>query len=256
LPGLAPAQILTEYTIPTANGPRGIVAGPDGALWFTEGVGNRIARITAAGVITEFAIPTSDSDPYGITSGPDGALWFTEQQGNRIGRITTTGTITEFAIPTADSYPHGITSGPDGALWFTEFSSSKIGRISTAGVVTEFALLTSLGPYGIVAGLDGALWFTQPGCCNGRYGGYIGKITTAGTVTFESQTLGQPAEISAGPDGALWFTENTYTVYGAFGKTAGSRRQGFSRTSSRFPRPTATLTASRRAQTAPFGSPR
>ena len=32
-----------------------ITAGPDGNLWFTENVGNRIGRITPAGVVTEFS---------------------------------------------------------------------------------------------------------------------------------------------------------------------------------------------------------
>ena len=28
--------------------------------------------------ITEFPVPTANSEPYGITAGPDGNLWFTE----------------------------------------------------------------------------------------------------------------------------------------------------------------------------------
>ena len=43
----------------------------------------------AAGVITEFPIPTASSFPLGITNGPDGNLWFIGQAGNQIGRITT-----------------------------------------------------------------------------------------------------------------------------------------------------------------------
>jgi streptogramin lyase len=66
----------------------GITAGPDGNLWFTEYGGNKIGRITTAGSITEFAIPTANSGPTGITAGHDGNLWFTESNGNKIGRIT------------------------------------------------------------------------------------------------------------------------------------------------------------------------
>jgi len=37
---------MTEFLVPTANsGPCGITAGPDGALWFTEELGNKIGRI-------------------------------------------------------------------------------------------------------------------------------------------------------------------------------------------------------------------
>ena len=88
-----PPGRITEFAMPTSNSfPRGITAGPDGNLWFTEVARNKIGRITPSGGITEFAIPTSNSTPGGITTGPDGNLWFTEggTQGgaNKIGRIT------------------------------------------------------------------------------------------------------------------------------------------------------------------------
>ncbi len=54
--------------------------------------------MTAAGIITEFRVPTTSGVPDIITSGPDGALWFTEFAGDRIGRSATGGTVTEFAI--------------------------------------------------------------------------------------------------------------------------------------------------------------
>jgi hypothetical protein len=74
-------------------------------MWFTEFGncdedcygGNRIGRITPAGVITEFSTGISPaSHPYGIAAGPDGNMWFTEYAGNRIGRITPQGVISEF----------------------------------------------------------------------------------------------------------------------------------------------------------------
>jgi virginiamycin B lyase len=56
-------------------------------MWFTEKGGNKIGRITTAGVVTELAVPTAGSQPFGITLGLDGSLWFTEQNGNRIGKV-------------------------------------------------------------------------------------------------------------------------------------------------------------------------
>ena len=88
-PSAAQSVSITGFPLPTAaSGPAGIVAGPDGNLWFTESSGNRIGRITPAGVITEFPVPTAASEPFGIAAGPDGNLWFTERAGNQIGRIT------------------------------------------------------------------------------------------------------------------------------------------------------------------------
>ena len=78
--------------------------------------------------ITEFAIPTANSDPSGITAGPDGNLWFTEADAGKIGEINpTTHAITEFPIPYANANPVGITAGPDGNLWFTDDGTNSIG---------------------------------------------------------------------------------------------------------------------------------
>jgi streptogramin lyase len=108
----------------------GITAGPDGNLWFTESPGNRIGRITPAGVVTEFSTGIT-SYPSRITAGPDNNLWFTGS--NSIGRITPAGVVTEFSTGiTAGSYPTGITVGPDNNLWFTEWGDNvdRIGRVS------------------------------------------------------------------------------------------------------------------------------
>ena len=65
--------------------------------------GDRIGRITPAGVVTEFSAGiTAGSGPYGIAAGPDGNLWFTEFDGDRIGRITPAGVVTEFGAPDRD----------------------------------------------------------------------------------------------------------------------------------------------------------
>jgi streptogramin lyase len=110
---------------PGGNSDSGIVEGPDGNMWVAEGFGsgagnaNAIAKITPAGQVTEYTIPTADSVPDDITVGSDGALWFTEEAGDKIGRITTSGQITEITLPSGAT-PQSIASGPDGNIWFTE----------------------------------------------------------------------------------------------------------------------------------------
>ena len=85
---------MVEFTLGITPGsaPLGIANGPDGNLWFTESTGNRIGRITPAGVVTEFSAGiTPGAGLSMIAAGPDGNLWFTESTGDRIGRITPSG---------------------------------------------------------------------------------------------------------------------------------------------------------------------
>ena len=48
----------------------------------------KIGRITPAGTITEFSLPTPSSGPENIVTGPDGNLWLTENSANKIGRVS------------------------------------------------------------------------------------------------------------------------------------------------------------------------
>jgi virginiamycin B lyase len=201
----------SQYAVPTAgSGLSAIVAGPDGALWFCESLGNKIGRITTSGTMTEFPLHLANSSPADIVPGPDGALWFTESNANQIGRITTAGTITEFPVPTLSAGAGRMTLGPDGALWFVEYYANNIGRITTSGAVTEYRVTTAgSGPEDIASGPDGALWFTEATAKK------IGRITTAGQITEYPVTplpgaqgyIATPLAILAGADGNLWFDE-------------------------------------------------
>ena len=171
--GSAPSNFGISFEPNNGPYPVAIVAGSDGALWFTGrfwfSPDHFIGRITTSGAVTAYLLPTTSS-AEGITAGPDGALWFTEGSGvsgspgsgNKIGRITTAGAIAEYPIPTPNAGAFFITAGPDGALWFTERNTNQIGRITVAGLVTEYPIPTAnSAPSGIATGPDGALWFTE-----------------------------------------------------------------------------------------------
>jgi streptogramin lyase len=163
---------ITELPVPNSNVSLfDIVAGPDGNLWFAENgfPTSFIARITPAGVVTEFPLPTlSTSDiqatPDGLTTGPDGNLWFTELEAGKVGRITPAGTITEFSVSATSPNLQGITRGPDGNVWFTDYNNNLVERITPAGTITPFTLPTADSrPRSITAGPDGNLWVTEDG---------------------------------------------------------------------------------------------
>jgi len=246
--GVGLAQTVVEFPIPSSDSqPNFITTGPDGNLWFLENAGNRVARITPGGTITEFAtLPNAFSGPTALAAGPDGAVWFAEFGHGAIGRISATGAVSEFIVPTAGSEPSGIALGGDGNLWFTELTFNKIGQITPSGAITEFRLAgIGNGFDGITNGPDGNLWFTEfddnriakvstggaitevgniptaqsspqriaTGADGNLWftenaGGQIGRITTGGAITeFALPTFGAPSDITPGPDGALWYTD-------------------------------------------------
>ena len=106
------ADVATVFAVPPGSGSfleGGITAGPDGNLWFTGRT--FIGRITTKGVVTEFQLPTKDSNPGAITAGPDGNLYFAESTpGAGIGRITTQGVITESQFRRRAGSPPGPTA--------------------------------------------------------------------------------------------------------------------------------------------------
>jgi virginiamycin B lyase len=68
--------------------PEGITAGPDGALWVSQAGAHAIVRVTPAGAIHEFKLPSATAEPGQIAVGPGNTIWFTEANRNRIGRVT------------------------------------------------------------------------------------------------------------------------------------------------------------------------
>jgi streptogramin lyase len=205
--GADPVGTVTEFSagISPASEPYDIVTGPDGNLWFTELGGNRIARMTPTGTVSEFPI-ASGFGVRGIVPATDGNLWFVTDDGT-VSRITPAGVQTGFSagdttFGAAD--PYMLAQGADGNLWFTNWDYSRVSRITPSGVVTSFSAGITGRPYDIVAGPDGNLWFTEPHANASR----IGRITPAGVVTEFSLVGGsRPYGITVGPDGNLWFTQ-------------------------------------------------
>jgi RHS repeat-associated protein len=166
---------VSRFALPTGAKPEDITTGPDGNLWLTEPGINKIARVSVAGAITQYIVPTANSQPYGIASqennlpytqygvGSDGGVWFTEYATNKIGRISSGGLITEYPIPTSNSGPQRIKRSPNGALFFVENTANNIAELSNAGKITEMAVpTTGSGVADVAFGYDLAVWFGEP----------------------------------------------------------------------------------------------
>ncbi|MBX3171115.1 MAG: hypothetical protein KF760_27150 [Candidatus Eremiobacteraeota bacterium] len=193
----------TRFQEGLSGTPTRMCLGPDGNLWFCERQENKVGRVTPSGVVTEFSIPTSDSQPIDICVGPDGALWFTESGAAKLGRITTSGTLRE--MPTNPD-PTGIAAGPDGNLWVTHGfpSSNSVSHVAPDGsnqVTLPFPIANS-GPGYICLGPDGNMWVTELQ--------RIARVTPTGNITEFSWTSGRfiyPSDITVGADGNLWIAD-------------------------------------------------
>lgn len=81
---------ITEYPVPTAGAePDGIVAGPDGMVYFTENAADQIGQFNpVTHTIVEFKIPTAGAHPDKIAIGADHDVWWTEHGTDSIGELT------------------------------------------------------------------------------------------------------------------------------------------------------------------------
>jgi virginiamycin B lyase len=79
------AGAITLLPLPQRHSSAGIARGMSTTIWFTDPDGNAIGRILANGSISEFPIPTPNSNVGEIALGPDGNMWFTEEYTRKIG---------------------------------------------------------------------------------------------------------------------------------------------------------------------------
>ncbi len=191
-------------------------AGPDGAVWFTDGGTTKaVGRAEPDGTITEFTTglnPGSAPFRFG-REGPDGNMWFSDDGSTKaIARITADGTIAEFSTGlNTGSNPGRLAPGPDGNMWFVDKGTTKaIGMITPAGAITEFPLPATSSPNSVRTGQDGNIWFTDQGTPRA-----IGMInpTTHAVSEFSTGLNGGslPQIIETGSDGGLWFTDSGTT---------------------------------------------
>lgn len=189
----------------TKVSPRGITAGPDGNLYFTEFTPHTVDKITpSTKAVSPVATLPAGSGPTRIASGPDGNLWVTETKTHSVARVTPGGAITQVALP-ANSAPSHVAAGPDGNIWVTEPGINRVAIIDPTGLgVTQ--VVVPGHPTGISPGADGlTMWVTE------QTGNAVARITIAGNVvkSFATPTKSSaPGGIVDGGDGNVWFSEN------------------------------------------------
>jgi hypothetical protein len=154
-------------------------------LWFTAEHGNQLGRITPAGVITTFAIPTASVDT-GITMGPDGNLWFVEDGADQIVKVTVSSRQALYHLCLLYDPSKAVNSGStipvklelcDGSG--NDLSSSRI-TLNATGITQSATSISGAVQSSGNANPDNNFRFDST---LGSTGGYIFNLSTKGLAT-------------------------------------------------------------------------
>jgi virginiamycin B lyase len=204
-PGALPALAgkVTEWPVPTPRFARDPAPGPDGNIYITVMMGDKIARFdTRTHRFNEWELPAG-THPHGLLVDRQGIVWYTGNGNGTLGRLDpASGKVTQFETPSRGGGPHTLVISHDGVIWFTLQSGDKIGRLDTKspGPITEYK--TSGGPYGITLDKSGTVWFCR------MSDDKLGRLDPkSGQMTELAMGRGSaPRRIAAAPDGMLWVT--------------------------------------------------
>jgi len=193
---------LTPHTLGALGA--GIVAGPDGNMWFLDENAASLVRLGMNGSFKEFSMSGFlGGNAIALAVGADGKFYVANES-SKIVRVTTGGTVQSFDIPSGDNTEIGaIALGPDGNVWFPE--TAHLGTIAPNGAITEYAYPASFSvpnQYGTVAtGADGNVWFAETSDNS------IVRFTIA-THKFKEFVLAascEPVGLVKAKDNNIWF---------------------------------------------------
>lgn len=130
-----PATGRTELiALGDGSAPHGVIQGPDGAAWLTDGGRNAIVRVGwPQRDVRAFPLPDGSPNANLNTAAfdADGDLWFTGQSGI-VGRLAPrTGALSVRDAPRGAG-PYGICATPKGEIWWCSLAGSFIARIDRA----------------------------------------------------------------------------------------------------------------------------
>src|SRR4029453_5234391 len=215
----APIGALKQFKVPTANSqPRAIPNASDGTRWVPEGTEftsapAKIARITPAGSITEFAPGVADGCNgciiTDIAQGPGGILYITSNDPTLMRfNVATQSFQTPVPMPNTSALGGEVAVSATDA-WITDFNNDVVWRYHLSN--GQFTSSPVSAPADVAVDVAGNAWFAQPGDVNAPGTSNIGRIDAAtGAVTLtptsDGSTTVAPRSLAVAADGQVWFT--------------------------------------------------
>jgi len=120
-----------EIALGSGSAPHGVIVGPDGAAWVTDGGQNAIVRVDARShAVKVWPLPkdTPNVNLNTLTFDHKGRVWFTGQSGY-YGRLDpTSGDMKVWNAPGGRG-PYGITTTPSGDVYYASLAGNHIAKI-------------------------------------------------------------------------------------------------------------------------------
>jgi virginiamycin B lyase len=163
---------VVEFPLGAGSAPHGVIVGPGGDAWVTDGGLNAIARVDArTHRVRVFPLPADRPGANLNTAAFAGrVLWFTGQSGI-YGRLDTrTGRMRVFDAPRGGG-PYGIAVTPSGDVYYASLAGSYLGQVGRSGRVTVLDPPTAgQGARRVWSDSRGRLWISE--YVAGRLGRY------------------------------------------------------------------------------------
>lgn len=201
---------IREWPVPTKGAhPHDPAVGPDGSLWFTEQMSNKLGRLDPkTGKIKEYPLVAGkNSGPHGLVADQFGNIWYTANFAGYIGKLDpATGKVTEYKMPNkkADD-PHSMVFDAYGILWFTVQGGNMVGKLdpNTGRIILKQVPTEDALPYGIQVSNKGVPVFCELGS---------NKVGTINTVSLEIKEYllpdtARPRRLAIAADDTVYFTD-------------------------------------------------
>jgi virginiamycin B lyase len=201
---------IREWSVPTKGAhPHDPAVGPDGALWFTEQMANKLGRLDPkTGNFREYPLVYGkNSGPHGLVADANGNIWYTANFGGYIGKLDPrTGDVTEFRMPSEKvDDPHTAVFDAQGTLWFTAQGGNAVGRLdpNTGKIVLKEVPTESALPYGIQVNSKGLPVFCELG--SNKIGSVNPKSLEITEYTLPESA--RPRRLAIAADDTVYFTD-------------------------------------------------
>ncbi len=214
--GLARAETVREFPLPTSAFPGGVAVAPDGGVWVSVMHADTLLRFDPASNRFTAVKLQKRSYPRGLLVDSRGDLWYAASGLGLVGRLSQEGgTPKEFAIPSIviprKALPAAWALALDrrgGEVWFTVHSEGLVGRVGVGAEpvrrgfrVRELKLgELTVRPDGIAADSRGGIWVAELGANRlARIDSGDGSIRRLPLPPGSS-----PRGLATAPDGAIW----------------------------------------------------